>query len=140
MWNIILPKNIIARYIKFFKAVSGIIIYKGRLELSAETIVKMVDWVDKNIKENITLEDMSYHFGYSSFYCSAKFHEHVGVTFKQYTARRRLNLAAIEIKNSRRRLLDIAMDYGFSSQEAFTRAFVDFFKCTPYQYRKQFSK
>ncbi len=107
--------------------------------MSVKTIEKMVDWVEDNIKENPTLREMSDYVGYSSFYCSIKFHEYVGVTFKQYVAKRRMSLSAIEIKNTNRRFLDIALDYGFSSQEAFTRAFVNTYGCTPYQYRKQTS-
>jgi AraC family multidrug resistance transcriptional activator len=98
---------------------------------------KMIDWVEENIKENLSLEEMSYYVGYSSFYCSAKFHEYAGVTFKQYIAKRRLSLAKIEIKSNNRKILDIALDYGFSSQEAFTRAFVCTYGCTPYKYRKK---
>lgn len=104
--------------------------------MSAKTLEKMIDWVEDNIKENPTLREMSSYVGYSSFYCSIKFHEYVGITFKQYIAKRRLSLAAAEIKNTNRKFLDIAMDYGFSSQEAFTRAFVNVYGCTPYKYRK----
>lgn len=107
--------------------------------MSVTTIERMVEWVEGNIKENPTLGGMSEHVGYSSFYCSIKFHEHVGITFKQYIAKRRLSLAEAEVKNTHRRFLDIAMDYGFSSQEAFTRAFAKAYGCTPYQYRKQMS-
>jgi AraC-like DNA-binding protein len=106
------------------------------MDLSAITIERMVEWVEDNIRGNPTLSGMSGHVGYSSFYCSTKFHEHVGVTFKQYVAKRRLSLAEEEIKNTDRRFLDIALDYGFSSQEAFTRAFAKAYGCTPYRYRK----
>lgn len=96
----------------------------------------MVDWIEVNITRNPTLAEMSNYVGYSQFYCSNKFHEHVGVTFKQYLSKRRLTLAAIEVKNTQDRLLDIALKYGFSCQESFTRAFVDAYGYTPNQYRK----
>ncbi len=105
--------------------------------MSVTTIETMVEWVEDNIKENPTLEQMSEYVGYSSYYCSSKFHEYVGFTFKEYIVKRKLSLAALEIKQTKRRLLDVAMDYGFSSQEAFTRAFVKTIGCTPSQYRKQ---
>lgn len=105
--------------------------------MSVKTLESMVEWIEYNIRENPTLGEMSRYAGYSSFYCSAKFHEHVGMTFKQYIAKRRLCLAEVEIRNTGRSFLDIALDYGFSSQEAFTRAFANAYGCTPYQYRKQ---
>ncbi len=43
--------------------------------MSVETIENMVDWIEDNITDNPTLDDMSRYVGYSSFYCSAKFHE-----------------------------------------------------------------
>lgn len=106
--------------------------------MSVKTIEKMIDWLEDNIKENPTLGEMSEYVGYSPFYCSIKFHEYVGVTFKQYIAKRRLSFTAIEIQDTNRRILDIALEYGFSSHEAFTRAFANAYGCTPYQYRKQY--
>jgi AraC-type DNA-binding domain-containing proteins len=105
--------------------------------LSVKTIEKMVEWIEDNIKGSPTLEEMASHVRYSSYYCSIKFHEYLGITFKQYIAKRRLSLAEAEIKNTNRRFLDIALDYGFSSQEAFTRAFANAYGSTPYKYRKQ---
>jgi AraC-like DNA-binding protein len=96
----------------------------------------MVNWIEGNITRNPTLAEMSNYVGYSQFYCSNKFHEYMGITFKQYLSKRRLMLAAMEVKNSRDRLLDIALKYGFSCQESFTRAFVDAYGYTPNQYRK----
>lgn len=105
--------------------------------MSIKTIENMVDWIENNITRNVTLSEMSRYVGYSPYYCSAKFHEIVGISFKQYISKRRLSLAAVEIKTTTLRFLDIALKYGFSSQEAFTRAFVNTYGCTPNQYRKQ---
>lgn len=104
--------------------------------MSIKTIENMVDWVEGNINDNPSLEDMSEHVGYSSFYCSAKFHEVVGVSFKEYVVKRKLTLAAVELKDTKDRVIDIAFKYGFSSNEAFTRAFSKVFGYTPYRYRK----
>lgn len=105
--------------------------------MSIKTIENMVEWIENNITRDVTLSEMSTYVGYSPYYCSAKFHEIVGISFKQYISKRRLSLAAAEIKTTKLRFLDIALKYGFSSQEAFTRAFVNAYGCTPNQYRKQ---
>ncbi|MBD5589434.1 helix-turn-helix transcriptional regulator [Clostridium botulinum] len=105
--------------------------------MSVKTIENMVNWIEDNIMRNPTLTEMSNYVGYSPFYCSSKFHENVGVTFKQYISKRRLSLAAIKVKDTKIRFLDIALKYGFSSQEAFTRAFVSNYGCTPNEYRKK---
>lgn len=97
----------------------------------------MIDWVEDNIEKPPTLEAMARYVGYSSYYCSAKFHEAVGISFKEYVQHRKLSLAVRELLNTDRRILDIAIQYGFSSNEAFTRAFSKIYGCSPNEYRKQ---
>jgi AraC-like DNA-binding protein len=112
--------------------------YRSRewFRLSVKTIENMVDWVEKNLGENPTLEKMSDFVGYSSFYCSAKFHEVVGISFKEYVRKRQLALAARDLQETRNKIIDIAVKYGFSSNEAFTRAFYRNYGFTPNQFRK----
>lgn len=105
--------------------------------MSVSAIETMVEWIEDNIMNHPTLSEMSEAVGYSPYYCSAKFHEAVGMTFKQYVAKRRMGLAMEDVKNTNERFLDIAIKFGFSSQEAFTRAFVSEYGCTPFQYRKK---
>jgi AraC-like DNA-binding protein len=104
--------------------------------LSVKTIENMVDWIENNLIANPTLEKMSDYVGYSSFYCSTKFHEVVGISFKEYVMKRKLTLASTELKETKSRVLDIAIKYGFTSNEAFTRAFYRNYGYTPYQFRK----
>lgn len=100
-----------------------------------ETVQKMIDWIEAHLTENPSLLEMSNQIGYSPYYCSNRFHEIVGMTFKSYVAGRRLVRAALEIRDTKIRILDIAIKYGYSSQEALTRAFMNAFGCTPAAYR-----
>lgn len=59
-----------------------------------------------------------------------------GMTLKNYVAGRRLSLATVEIRDTKERILDVAIKYGYSSQEALGRAFKDRYGCTPAVYRK----
>lgn len=83
-----------------------------------EAIQKMIYWIEDHLEENPTLLEMSQQIGYSPYYCSVKFHEIVGMTLKSYIAGRRLARATLEIRDSRQRIMDIALKYGYSSQEA----------------------
>ncbi|MCH5324394.1 MAG: helix-turn-helix transcriptional regulator [Eubacterium sp.] len=100
-----------------------------------ESIQKMIDWIEEHITESPTLLEMSKQIGYSPYYCSVRFHEICGMTIKSYVSLRRLTLAAVEIKNTSERIIDIAVKYGYSSQEALTRAFSAAFGCTPAAFR-----
>lgn len=106
--------------------------------MSIKTVMNMVDWVKINLTDNPSLEGMSEHVGYSAFYCSAKFHEMIGLSFKEYVFQRKMVLAGAELKESKLRIIDIAFRYGFSSNEAFTRAFYKFYGCSPKEFRKGF--
>ena len=57
--------------------------------------------------------------------------------FRDHLRLRQLAFALKEVRDSERSLLDIAFDYGFSSHEAFTRAFKGTYGVTPSEYRKK---
>jgi len=97
----------------------------------------MIDWIEHNIENNPTLSDMSNEVGYSPYYCSGLFHKTCGMTLKSYLAGRRLCYSAVALRDTTDKIIDIALRYGFSSQEALTRAFVRAYGCTPYSYRTE---
>ena len=101
-----------------------------------EAIQKMIDWIEDNLCENPSLLQMSEQIGYSPYYCSVRFHEITGMTIKRYLAGRRLRLAALALRDTDERIIDIAVRCGYSSQEALTRAFQTAFGCTPASYRR----
>lgn len=101
-----------------------------------EGIQKMIDWIEENIRENPSLTQMSDHIGYSPYYRSRHFHKITGMTIKSYVSGRRLALAALALRDTDERIIDIAVKYGYSSQEALTRAFSAAFGCTPASYRR----
>ena len=100
----------------------------------------MVDAMDESITrhedEALTLRTLSRRLGYSEYHMTRKFREIAGLPFRDYLRRRRLALALKDVRDSDRGILDIALDYGFSSHEAFTRAFKSLYGITPSQYRK----
>lgn len=102
-----------------------------------EAIQKLIDWIEDNLCENPSLIEISKQIGYSPYYCSVRFHEITGMTIKSYIAGRRLALAALAIRDTDDRIIDIAIRYGYSSQEALTRAFSAAFGCTPAFYRRK---
>ena len=103
-------------------------------------IQRIVDEMDECIQnhddEALTLRKVSQRLGYSEFYTTRKFREISGLQFRDYLRRRKLAFALKEVRDSEKGLLEIALDYGFSSHEAFTRAFKDAYGVTPSAYRK----
>lgn len=99
-------------------------------------IQRAIDWIEEHIEEELSLAGLAEKIGYSQWYLSVKFHEVVGMTMRSYIAGRRLACAADEVRDTDGRLLDIALKYGWSSQEAMTKAFTAMLGCTPAEYRK----
>ena len=103
-------------------------------------IQMIVDEIDSCIKnyedEALTLRCLSRRLGYSEFYTTRKFREISGMQLRDYLRHRKLAFALKEVRDSDKSLLHIAFDYGFSSHEAFTRAFKAAYGITPSEYRK----
>ena len=92
--------------------------------------------ITKHDDEALTLCALSLKLGYSEFYITKKFREISGMPFRDYLRNRRLAFAVKELRDSSRDILSIALDYGFSSHEAFTRAFKGAYGITPSEYRR----
>lgn len=103
--------------------------------MSVSTVERMIKFVEDNINNNPTLEQMASYVGYSEYYCSSKFHEFTGVTFKEYVLKRKLTLAAKSLLETDEKILDVALEYGFSSNESFSRAFLKEYGYSPKNFR-----
>ena len=102
-----------------------------------QIIVDEIDNCIKNYNDDaLTLSCLSRRLGYSEFYTTRKFKETAGMQFRDYLRQRKLAFALKEVRDSDKSLLDIAFDYGFSSHEAFTRAFKKTYGVTPSEYRR----
>jgi len=102
-------------------------------------IQQIVDEIDRSIltggDEAMTLSALARRFGYSESYFSRKFSEISGMQFRDYLRYRQLAFALKEIRDSDKTFLEIALSHGFSSHEAFTRAFKEAYGLTPSDYR-----
>ncbi|WP_105617295.1 AraC family transcriptional regulator [Vallitalea okinawensis] len=99
-------------------------------------VQKALDYIEKHIKEDITLEELSALCFYSAHHFHRVFQSIVGIPVTDYVRKRKLSVAAGEIIDSNKNIVDIALDYGFNSHETFSRAFKRIFDITPNAYRK----
>ncbi len=98
-------------------------------------IQKGVDFIEENLGEELLLGSIAKAAGMSSWYFQRMFSAITGDTLKYYIRSRRLAKATRDLVETDKRILDIAFDCQFESQEAFTRAFKKAFDTTPAKYR-----
>ncbi|MED1411180.1 MULTISPECIES: helix-turn-helix domain-containing protein [Bacillus] len=99
-----------------------------------EHIQLMIDWIETNLNSEFSLDALSNYMGFSPYYCSFKFHQVTGISIRRYTLLRRLYLSTEDLMNDRK-IIDIAFEYDYSSQEAYSRAFKTIFGITPREFQ-----
>lgn len=99
-------------------------------------IQRAVDFIEDNLSDDLQVDAIAKVAGFSRWHFQTVFSAAVGDSLKEYIRTRRLTKAMMEL-GSDKRILDIALDAGFESQEAFTRAFKSMYNLTPGEARKQ---
>lgn len=104
-------------------------------------ITQALEFIEANLTEDIKTDDIA-----NRLYCSKSSLEKLfkvvtNMSIKDYSVRRRMSLAAKDIsKDCSISIMDLAMKYGYGSNEAFTRAFRSIWHVTPSAYRKNPSR
>lgn len=100
-----------------------------------ETIQNSLDYIEEHLTEEISTENLADTVGLSPFYFQRLFKRLVRKPVQEYIKLRRLARVLDDLKNPGTKLLDISLDYGFSSHSNFTRAFKETYHITPKEYR-----
>ncbi|MGM1044993.1 MAG: AraC family transcriptional regulator [Bacillota bacterium] len=105
-----------------------------------DKIQKSIDYIEQHLKDNLSTCSIAEQAFFSVTHFYRIFQAMVGDPVKEYIRKRRLSQTAIELLTSDIRIIELAIDYGFESQEVFTRAFSKQFGITPGRYRRQKEK
>lgn len=104
-----------------------------------ERIQRAIDYVESNVCDNIQISEAARraYMSRAGFY--RLFNAFTGYDFKEYVRRRRFECACMDIENGVPSV-EIALRYGFSSQEAFIKSFKAVVGTTPGSYGKTIHK
>lgn len=83
----------------------------------------VIDYVEEHLCDEISSEAVSRIIACPYTVFQRSFVQITGITLSEYVRRRRLTSAAYEIQNTDKRILDIALEYGYESADAFGVAF-----------------
>jgi AraC family transcriptional regulator len=102
-----------------------------------DPVGKALWFIESHFAGEITLDDIAAAGGISRYHMSRAFGVATGRSAMRYVRGRRLTEAARSLANGAADILAVALDAGYGSHEAFTRAFRDQFGLTPEQVRAQ---
>lgn len=101
-----------------------------------DIVQKVIHYIETNLDEELTLDTISKHVGYSKFHLNRIFTEETGYTMHKFVQSRRLTLAAGKLATTTTPIAQIALEAGYHSQQAFTLAFRQIYHYPPQAYRK----
>ena len=102
-------------------------------------IDKAISFIQTNVKENLSLQIIAENAGFSLNYFDALFRRHTGYSPVEYSRIYKLTRSALELRKTAKTVLDIALEFGYSSHESFTRAFKAFYGMPPAEYRERYA-
>ncbi|MDX1343145.1 MAG: AraC family transcriptional regulator [Reinekea sp.] len=97
----------------------------------------IVHQIDTRPIEDLTVHTIAECVGLSRWQVQRTFLALTGLSLSEHLRQFKLSIGAKQLVNTQQGILDIALDTGFGSQEAFARAFKSHFGLTPGQYRKR---
>lgn len=100
-------------------------------------IKKTLKIINDQYGENIGLSGIADSLKLSQAYLSRLFKEEMGIGFKDYLTRYRLNIIKDLLEHSNRSIIDIAKDTGYANPDQLTRIFKKYEQMTPSEYRHQ---
>ncbi len=105
--------------------------------MSYSTISRaMVSYVESHVADpHLDIKQMGTKFGFSENYVRELFAGQVGMSIMRFYKRRRIILSAAQLLRTDRNILDIALEWGFGSHEAYTRAFAKVMGMSPSAFR-----
>ncbi|HAM80476.1 AraC family transcriptional regulator [Ornithinibacillus bavariensis] len=82
-----------------------------------------LEFIEENLTNEIDFKEISRRAFCSEYHFKRMFSFLAGISLSEYIRRRRLTLAAFDLKDTSVRVIDIAIKYGYSSPDSFARAF-----------------
>ncbi len=101
-----------------------------------EQIQQTIEFIEDHLDEEINIDNLARIASLSPFYYQRLFSRLIKKPVAEYVKLRRLAKATESLLQKDKRILDVALDLGFTSHEHFTRTFKDTFGMTPDEYRK----
>ena len=106
-------------------------------KINSELSYKIYRFVNRNLKNDITLESLAHEFGYCKNYIIKLFKKELGLTPHEYITLRRIDIAKNLLISSNMSISEIAEECGFGNYVNFYKSFVNHERSTPNEFRQK---
>lgn len=101
-----------------------------------ELLMTALEYIEKHLCDEIKTEDVAAFCFCSKSTLEKMFRSTHDISVHEYIVRRRMMLAAKKLSGQpRMSILEIALEYGYSTHESFARAFEQIWNCKPSEFR-----
>lgn len=105
-----------------------------------ELLVRTLSFIENNLNSDLQTEEIAKACYASKSSLEKNFKEATHFSVHDYMNRRKMMKAGkLLIQKPDLNILDVAVEYGFSSHEAFTRAFYSVWNCNPKEFRENYA-
>jgi AraC family transcriptional regulator len=101
------------------------------------SVKKALDYIEHNLKNNITLDDISQNVNLSKYHLNRLFKAATNLTPLEYVRGRKLSSSIHELLNTNLKIIDIATEYSFRYEQSYIRSFINLFNTSPDKFRKE---
>ncbi|MBE5929304.1 MAG: helix-turn-helix domain-containing protein [Lachnospiraceae bacterium] len=107
---------------------------------SSQIYEDIIEYINHNIHNKLTVKDIAAHFNYNEKYISHMFAAKAHVTLKEYITERKTEAASFFLTDTNLTIKEIASKLGYSDSHNFTRSYKTATGFTPSSYRNTYSK
>ena len=101
-----------------------------------ESIHRAIQYIEAHLREDLSICTVAQQAALSPYYFQKGFTMLCGMTVGEYIRQRRLSAAGLEVLMTDRKIIDIALEFGYDAPDSFTKAFARFHGVTPAALRK----
>lgn len=107
--------------------------------MKSETFIhNLLNWIDNHIEGRLDLKTVSLRAGYSKWHLQRIFEGQTGLPSGEYIRAEKLKRSAIRLTKSDAPNLNVAISFGYDSQQSFNRSFKRHYGLASGQWRKNF--
>ncbi|MBC7872402.1 MAG: helix-turn-helix domain-containing protein [Ferruginibacter sp.] len=119
---------------------SAFAMFKGQKDHNDEAIVKAQDYIEKNIHERITINELAERVAMGRRSFERRFRQATNNSVLEYIQRVKIEAAKRQFESSRKNINEVMYDIGYTDTKAFRDLFKKITGLTPVEYRNKYNK